>query len=712
MSAWTRSANGTGVKIGVVDSGIDTDSPEFAGRIDPASRDVAGNASVEDEDGHGTNVAMIAAAARNNTGIVGIAYNATIIAMRADRPGTCATTGEDEGCRFLDRDIALGVDRAVAAGATVVNLSLGGENAPGAQLLDSIRRAAAAGVVIVVSAGNEGDGTDTAYDPNNPTPFAAAVRAAAGSAAIIAGSVNENGQISAFSNRAGNHANWYLSALGERICCVYENGVLKTETRADGTYVQLFSGTSFSAPQISGAVALLKQAFPNLSAAQMVDILLSSARDAGNAGTDSTYGRGILDIAAAFAPRGTTTVAGGTTSVQLGDDEGVGSGPMGDSLDSVRLSSIVLDDYGRAYNYDMSRGLRRASVAPRLQNAIDSSSRVVGGGSQAVSMAFTLADGTSGKSEWIAPLRLTQADAEAARVLAGRVALKLAPGKTLGVAFNERADGLVAQLQGYDRPAFLIASDARGEAAFAQAGDVSAAYRTEVGKWGLTASAERGKAWFGNTRVEDGRRERARETRGLQSFSLAADRQFGNLDAAFGITWLNEDSTVLGAYFANALGGAGANSLFLDANAGWRFADDWRLGGAVRQGWTVANGTSAISAGPGITSRAWSADVTKSGVFGSSDSLGFRVSQPLRVEGGGIGVTLPTGYDYATLLPTYGTSILALTPQGREIDSELAWRGSLFGGEAAASLFYRTEPGHVAAMPDDKGVALKWSKRF
>ena len=55
---------------------------------------------------------------------------------------------------------------------------------------------------------------------------------------------------------------------------------------------------------------------------------------------------------------------------------------------------------------------------------------------------------------------------------------------------------------------------------------------------------------------------------------------------------------------------------------------------------------------------------------------------------------------------------LSLAPQGREIDGELAWHGWLFGGDAAASLFYRTDPGHFANLPDDKGVALKWSRRF
>jgi hypothetical protein len=140
--------------------------------------------------------------------------------------------------------------------------------------------------------------------------------------------------------------------------------------------------------------------------------------------------------------------------------------------------------------------------------------------------------------------------------------------------------------------------------------------------------------------------------------------------------------------------------------------DGWRLGAAVRQGWTRADRSEVIGAGSQFVSRGWSADLTRQGVFGQFDSLGLRVSQPLRVEGGGFNLRLPVGYDYATLTPVYGTRSLSLTPQGREIDGELAWRGPLLGGDASASLFYRTDPGHFASMPDDKGVAIKWSRRF
>ena len=140
--------------------------------------------------------------------------------------------------------------------------------------------------------------------------------------------------------------------------------------------------------------------------------------------------------------------------------------------------------------------------------------------------------------------------------------------------------------------------------------------------------------------------------------------------------------------------------------------DGWRLGGAVRQGWTRADRGEVIGAGSAFVSRGWSADLTKQGVLGRFDSLGLRVSQPLRVESGGLNLTLPVAYDYKSLAATYDTRMLALAPQGREIDTELAWHGLLLGGDASASLFYRTDPGHFATLPDDKGVAVKWSRRF
>lgn len=718
ITAWAGGTTGTGVTIGIVDSGIDTSSPEFAGRISASSRDVAGGRALTNPDSdHGTDVAMVAAAARDNTGIVGIAYDATIAMFRADTVGTCATavdTDPKSGCTFSDTNIAAGVNAAVAAGAKVINLSLGG-SPPNSTLRNAVANAANNGVVVIISAGNDGDSTDPAVDPNNPDPFAAGLRAAGNGNVIIAGSVDASNVISAFSNKAGTEQAWFLAARGERVCCVYENGVLKVVTNPDGSRsVYVFSGTSFSAPQIAGAAALLRQAFPNLTAVQVVNLLLSSASDGGAAGTDAIYGRGILNITKAFAPQGTTSFAGSTVAIPLGDTPVVTSPPMGDAgTKAAGLSAIVLDGYHRAYLYDFGAGVRTAQVTPKLAPALNAQVRHVALGNDRVSLAFSVdASGNTQRLPWQGMLRLSLADAQVARVLAGQVVARVSPGSKIAFGFSQGSDGLVAQLQGRSQPAFLIARAPGDDQGFGQDDVVSMAWRHQAGRWGLSASAEHGSPvtaapmWSAINGLDRRRFDRA------DRLGVALDRSFGAVNLGLGASWLSEQHSILGARLADGFGGGGADSLFLDAHSEWQPASGWRLGAQWRSGFTSPRSGGSVASGGRMTSSAWSIDAAHGDVFKSGDWLGLRVAQPLRVESGGIALNLPVDYSYATLQPTFARSVLNLAPQGREIDTELAWRGPLWTGAATLSLFYRRDPGHYASLPDDQGLAVSWSKRF
>jgi len=711
VTAWTAGATGRGATIAIVDSGIDSDSPEFAGRIHANSTDLVASRGIDGEDDHGTNVALVAAAARNNTGVVGIAFDATLLVLRGDTVGSCGSDTPDDtaqGCTFSDSAIARGIDIAVGSGARVVNLSLGGGSA--SQVLRSaIARASAAGVVVVVAAGNDGDGSEPGVDPNEPDAFARAIREAGGNNVIIVGSVDANNAFSAFSQRAGSQAAFYLAARGERVCCVYDNGQILQQ----GNSVLVFSGTSFATPQVAGAVALLAQAFPNLTGAQIVEILLTSARDAGAAGTDATFGRGILDIAAAFAPRGATSLAGSTTAIAVGDRTAVGSPAMGDALSTGQsLATVVLDGYQRAYGFDAGAGLRSAVPAVSLHSALDRQVERVGAGSDALSLAFTIAPRGAANAEGAArQLRLSPHDAEAARVLAGRVAARIAPDVQFGFAFAEGADGLVGQLRGASQPAFLIARDARGEIGFTRSGAFSWAVRHEFGRWGLTASGERGDMFLGS----DGRMSAAprwREHGDVRSYALAADRRFGPVAAMLGLSWLDEERGVRGAWLHPSFGASGADTLFLDASAAIDLPADWRLGAAFRQGQTRARRTGLIAAGSDLASNAWSLDLTRSGAFKPGDSFGFRLAQPLRVTSGGLALELPVSYDYSTRSAGYDIRHLSLSPTGRELVAEANWRGPLWSGEGLFSLYYRADPGHHAAAPVDVGGAVTWRREF
>jgi len=653
-TAWAAGKTGAGQTIAIIDTGIFTTETDLAGRISPASTGIGGNTTHVGEDDHGTLVALVAAAANNNSGSVGIAYDATILAIRADKPGSCAS---DE-CSF--GDVSEGIDYAVTRGAKVINISLGGSGGTSAEIA-AIRPAPAAGVLAGAGSGN----------------------------VIIVGSVDSSGTISDFSNRAGSASQYYLTALGSRVA-VYIGG--------QGYQI---SGTSFSAPQVSGAVALLAQAFPTLSATDIVELLLVTAQDVGVAGIDDIYGYGVLDISRAFAPRGTTRLAGTDSAMPLGDTSATGSPAMGDALSTASLSTVVLDRYRRAYTVDLGNTMRGAAISDRLRGAVGSQGRFLSANAGNASLAFTVdGSGQGAGLDAASQLRLSPVDAEAARVLAARIALRLSPKVQLGLTFAESPDGLVAQLQGQDRPLFLVAPLAAGDDGVFRRTDMSFALRRTLGpSWGLTVSGESGQAISGAP-VEQYNDRIARPRRDLvRSFGLALDREFGPLQAVLGLNWMSEERTVLGGRFHDAFGGGGAETLFLDSAASWQFADGWRLVGSMRNGWTFPDGGGAIARGSRIYSRAWSLDLERRGLFGAHDALGLRIAQPLRVEAGGLDLSLPVAYSYDTESASFGIRALSLSPHGRELMGELGWHGPLWAGQASASLFYRAIRGTTPRCP-------------
>ncbi len=688
--------------IAVVDTGIDPDSPEFAGRLSPASTDIVGSRSIEGPDDHGTLVSLVAAAARDNSGILGIAFDSTILAIRADAEGSCTANGLDAEltCEFFDSDIASSIDYAVANDAKVINISLGGAGGISNNLRNSITAAVDAGVLIVVAAGNDGaaqlDG------------FGEQFANAGNGGVLIVGSVDADYQASDFSNRAGDNPQFYLSARGERICCVYRDGEIFVDEEG---FVFLFSGTSFAAPQVAGAAALLAQAFPHLTGREIAEILLESAFDAGASGPDAIYGRGILDIAAAFQPSGTTSIAGERIALSLGDGTGVSSPAMGDAFARATLPTLITDRYQRAFSTDLASTLRAAEQPQRLRGALASQQRVLGGSAGTASVAFTI-DATRQAPPRAEALQLTDEQAAQAEVLAARVAMQIAPQTQIGVAYRQDAGGLVAGLQGQDRPAFMIAGNSRGDDGMLTRNDAAFALRQQMGQWGLTVSAQTGSTFTAASvrRAAELRGRRASED--VTSFAIALDRRFGSFDTALGLTMTAEDRTILGGRMHEGFGLQGANTVFGDVDVGWRLADRWRLGAAFRQGMTDVRDAPLVADDSRLLSNAWSIDLERTQLFSDDDRIALRFSQPLRVADGGLNLRLPSSFSYETLTPDYTVRTLLLSPEGRELVGEVAWRGRLWGGSAAGSLFYRHEPGHFENAPADIGVAIRWSRGF
>jgi hypothetical protein len=203
------------------------------------------------------------------------------------------------------------------------------------------------------------------------------------------------------------------------------------------------------------------------------------------------------------------------------------------------------------------------------------------------------------------------------------------------------------------------------------------------------------------------------ERLGYGRTTLGLDRHLGTVRLGASITRMTEADTVLGARFLGGLGSARANSLFLDLGARADLGDGWALGGSMRQGWSRARLRGGVNGSGTIRTSAFAADIGKEGVFDARDRIGFRVAQPLRVSRGGIDYLLPAEWDYATLgVTAWNQARLNLAPRGREVDVELSYVRPFLNGDISGNLFVRRHPGNFAALPDDKGGAVRVSFGF
>ncbi len=421
ITAYQQGASGAGVTVGIVDSGIADVDGEFTGRISPLSRDFAGNGSYNDVGGHGTAVAETLAGARNGAHVQGMAFDATILALRTDKPGSCAGSG----CEHTTTAMAQAIDYAWQSGARIINVSLGGD-INSSDLLGAVSRATAAGSIVVVAAGNAKTGEAASASPDLMAASMANPKYSHG-LVIVATSVGKDGTASSFSNGARGFETTTLAALGDSVQTINNLG---TDL--------LYTGTSFSAPQIAGAAALLAQAFPNLTSAQIVRLLLNTAHDAGASGPDAQYGMGILDIAAAFSPQGTQSLAGASAALSAGEPTLL-SGAMGDAT-PAGLATVILDGYRRPFRTDLAGRMERPGLRSKLTAALAGSTRQVSGAAGPLSLSLNIAPGKGGMVG-MSQLSLTGNDATQARILSGTIATRLSADLGSGARLAHEPEG-------------------------------------------------------------------------------------------------------------------------------------------------------------------------------------------------------------------------------------------------------------------------------
>lgn len=275
-AAYANGLTGKGVTVAIIDCGVGDAQREVLRNVSKRSTDVVDGRSAPIRDPHGAYTAAPLAAALDGRGMVGVAYKATVLEVRADVDG-----GLFGKCAFKPSDIALGLDYAVAQKARIVVLPMQGRRPMGERFEAALQRATRAGIVVVIAAGNR-----NGPDPSWPARYAIDPRYAG--SIVVAGAVGYYGAITSWSNRAGAVKPYYVGAPGEWVL---------TNCKAK---CQLVSGTSFSTSYVAGALALMAEAWPEQTGQQLAARLLDTARDAGEPGEDAIYGRGILDVGRAF----------------------------------------------------------------------------------------------------------------------------------------------------------------------------------------------------------------------------------------------------------------------------------------------------------------------------------------------------------------------------------------------------------------------------
>ncbi len=358
--AYELGITGKGVTVAVIDTGINYFHPELFPQTADGGFDFYRNVfDYMDYNGHGSLVSGIIGAARDGYGMHGVAYNSKILPLKVT---------SDDGEFYSYKEINWALYQAVQENVDIINYSATYALDDGFTLDDGGIKASTGfyytalnDKAIVAAAGNtKGENpifpallpyvkpenhNNGVYEfrPDIAEDVSALNWSMSENNIIAVVAADENGVISEFSNRCGVAAAWCITAPGEKITTTFWYD-----------YYVTFDGTSLSAPIVSGALALLKELFPHLSNAHLIDLLLRTANKEGIYADENIYGQGFLDVGAAISPQGILKLVGSdglSTNISLQNSSITSGGAFGKSFQSNlnNQSTLISDDYERNY---------------------------------------------------------------------------------------------------------------------------------------------------------------------------------------------------------------------------------------------------------------------------------------------------------------------------------------------------------------------------
>lgn len=704
-TAYSRGSAGGDILVAVVDTGVDVDHPDLApniyGGYDTVDEDFDPSPEMQGSyRSHGTHVAGIIAAVKNDGGMHGVAYQSKILPVRA---------GTSSGS-MTEPDLAEGINYAVDHGAKVINNSWGSTTsiddtslsrssieASDPNLVAAYNNATSNKVVTVFAAGNS-SASHPSVEAGLPVYFPEYENLWL---AVVA--TDSTNTIASFSNKCGIAKSWCIAAPGKDIYSTYDT-LDALDTGVDGYFYQTASGTSMAAPHVAGAVAVLMTEFPGLTAEQVVDILLSTATDLGDPGIDTTYGHGLVNLSAATAPSGvmmiptSDNVNGGGTELEFSSIKL--SSAFGDSLASTGLKVAALDAYNRSYQYELSSlihtedrtGLDFLTFMKFGQNNFQDNISVTSNSS--VSFSQYREDEEEGKYGSEKQNKLQKAtftsktdniqiaanydvpaqEAISFSSVSGRDSMMNMAKDTLAnpyLGFAEQGQSVVTSVKGRNGTTYKTGSF-YGKKENSES-EVSGAITEISGKIGekVTAGVQMG------AMVEKGA-FLGTETTGAFATNEEVPTYFTALSGEASIT----NNVKFHGSFSSGVSkpGVAADSLFSNVSS--------------------------------VVSQSLSIGASISKVTSERDRLGFAVSQPLRVISGKAGMNLPQSRDAAGKIFLQEAAV-SLVPDGRETDFELSYLvdiGSYTNLKTGA--LYRVEPGNIESADPEGLFMVKLNHNF